>query len=110
VGGFDTVGLIMVRQILFDVAIAESITQIPAGSDQYNVCLEVAALEWILHVVTSLIEDDVKEIIRSKNFCNTAGFPGKSVMRPKSRGIRCFLIPREKSLFIVSRTSIHLSH
>ena len=59
-GGFDTVGLIMVRQILFDVAIAESITQIPAGSDQYNVCLEVAALEWILHVVTSLIEDDVK--------------------------------------------------
>ena len=70
-GGFDTVGLIMVRQILFDVAIAESITQIPAGSDQYNVCLEVAALERILHVVTSLVEDDVKEIIRSKNFCNT---------------------------------------
>jgi len=32
----------------------------------------MAALEWILHVVTSLIDDDVKEIIRSKIFCNTA--------------------------------------
>jgi hypothetical protein len=32
----------------------------------------VTALEWILHVVTSLIEDDVKKIIRSKKFCNTA--------------------------------------
>ena len=44
----------------------------PAGTDQYNVCLEVAALEWILHVVTPLIEDDANEIIRSEKFCNTA--------------------------------------